>query len=115
MNFKPATQFESSSLQGYIEISYAELVEVFSMHHHEGDGYKIDAEWDLKFEDGTHATIYNYKDGKNYNGQDGDAVENITNWHIGGNTHKSVEAVYAVINTKLNTNKTIKEVYPLWA
>jgi hypothetical protein len=50
----------------------------------EGDGYKTDAEWEIKFEDGSIATIYNWKDGKNYCGHSGLKTVNIRDWHIGG-------------------------------
>lgn len=73
-----------TSLQGHVTVAYADLVTKFGPPTSNGDGYKVDAEWCLKFEDGTVATIYNYKDGKNYLGAEGDAVEAITDWHIGG-------------------------------
>ena len=70
-----------TSLAGYVDVGYARLVEVFG-EPNEYDSYKTDAHWALRFEDGTIATIYNYKDGKNYLGEEGKAVADIRNWHI---------------------------------
>ena len=75
-----------TSLQGEIDISYKELVSIFGEPHSKGDGYKVDAEWILQFntpEGPVVATIYNYKDGKNYLGRSGMATSRIRNWHIG--------------------------------
>lgn len=75
-----------TSLQGYVEAAYDDLVRVFGPPD-EGDGVKVDAEWALLSEDGSVATIYNYKDGVNYLGADeGTPVEDITEWHIGGHS-----------------------------
>jgi len=81
--------FENSSLRGYINTSYLKLVEKFGVPA-EGDGYKVDAEWTIKFDDGLYCTIYNYKDGKNYYGEEGIPTEKITEWHIGGNGDKEL-------------------------
>jgi hypothetical protein len=59
------------------------LVKVFGEPNCVGDGYKTDAEWCISV-DGKVATIYNYKNGKNYLGDEGYDVEEITTWHIGG-------------------------------
>jgi len=72
-----------TSLVGEITASYAKLTETFG-EPMEGDGYKTDAEWEIKFEDGSIATIYNWKDGKNYCGHSGLKTVNIRDWHIGG-------------------------------
>lgn len=72
-----------TSLKGYISIDYATLVELFGQPE-EGDGYKVDAEWVLQFSNGVVATIYNWKDGRNYCGDEGLDVEDICDWHIGG-------------------------------
>jgi hypothetical protein len=82
-SFEPCAMTETigTSLQGVISVSYADVCKVFGKEH---DGCKIDAEWCVKFSDGTIATIYNYKDGKNYCGESGLETSNITNWHIGG-------------------------------
>lgn len=66
-----------------ININYKKLVDTFGKPHL-SDGFKTDAEWGLEFPDGTVATIYNWKNGKNYLGDDGLETENITTWHIGG-------------------------------
>lgn len=71
-------------LNGYLDISYAKLVELLGEPNAGGDMYKTDAEWAIEF-DGDHFSIYNYKDGKNYLGGDGLDVEDIRDWHIGGN------------------------------
>ena len=84
-------------LQGYIEVDYKKLTELFGKPH-DSDGYKVDAEWDIEFEDGTVATIYNYKTGKNYNGKSGTAKTKITSWNIGGHENKVVELINKIIN-----------------
>ena len=69
-------------LIGHVSTSYQKLVEVL------GDplkgSYKTDAEWYISFSDGMVATIYNWKNGKNYCGEEGYELEEIENWHIGG-------------------------------
>lgn len=80
-----------SCLQGYVNTTYADLVACFGEPVASYDDYKCDAEWNIKFADGVVVTIYNYKDGKNYCGEDGLAVEDITDWHIGG--HNGTGAV----------------------
>jgi hypothetical protein len=86
-----------SCLQGEITAGYAELVSLFGKPH-EGDGYKVDAEWDIRFEDGTVATIYNWKSGKNYCGEDGTPTEQITDWHVGGDHKRCVDKVQIAID-----------------
>lgn len=84
--------FVSTHLQGYINISYQEIVDKLGKPHG-GDGYKTDAEWDIDFGKNQRATIYNYKDGKNYNGSKGIPTSRILDWHIGGNNSKVVKLV----------------------
>ncbi len=69
---------------GSISASYSALVEKFGAPNAVCDGYKTDAEWHIEFEDGSVATIYNWKDGFNYCGEEGSPVEDIKHWHIGG-------------------------------
>lgn len=84
------------SLQGYIDVSYADLKSKLGKPSTSFDDYKSDAEWQIEFEDGTNATIYNYKDGKNYNGASGTPKTRLRDWHIGGQDQRSVELVHAL-------------------
>ena len=86
-----------TSLQAHVNTTYSTLVRTFGKPHSDGDACKVDAEWVLLFADGTVATIYNYKDGKNYNGDEGLAVEDITDWHIGGNDWKAGQRVMVAL------------------
>lgn len=88
-----------TSLQGEIQTTYAQLEEMFG-EPTDGDGYKIDAEWEIQFEDGTVVTIYNYKDGVNYNGASGLHKTQITNWHIGGHSSKATDKLAELLAIK---------------
>lgn len=70
-------------LQDYINVSYDKIVEKYGKAT-ASDGYKIDAEWVIEWEDGKVGTIYNWKNGKNYLGEDGLEVHKIKEWNIGG-------------------------------
>lgn len=90
-------QANGTSLQGYVDATYKELTGLFGQPT-ESDGYKVDAEWYISFDDGTFATIYNYKNGKNYCGEAGLPVEQIKNWHIGGESKKSCDRVQIALD-----------------
>ena len=103
MKFKKANpkSANGTSLMGEIDVSYTKLCKVFGEEHSSGDGYKTDAEWCLKFDDNGQvviATIYNYKSGKNYNGNRGTATSRIRDWHIGGHDPRALELVIFTIN-----------------
>ena len=85
---KPRSNWVSTSLQGYITTSYADLVEVFGEPQStetSGDG-KVDIEWELQVEDHdfnsiSPLTIYNWKD---YDGGITAKTQSDYRWHIGG-------------------------------
>lgn len=86
---------DGTSLQGYIHATYAELVDFFGEPLASGVAYPI-AEWIFQFEDGTVATLYDWK-----------LSEPIANypleeyeWHIGGNNQKAVEYLTAEIQQR---------------
>ena len=89
-----------TSLKGEIRANYADLKKIFGKPSI-GDVYKVDAEWEIEFEDGTVATIYNWKNGKNYNGKDGLPKSQITDWHIGGHNQKAIENIEKILAPKL--------------
>lgn len=96
-----------TSLQGYIEAKYADLVALFGKPT-DGDAEKVDAEWYVQFEDGTFATIYNWKTGKNYKGAGGLPVEKIKDWHIGGKTkdsHTKIQIALDLFREQMEADK----------
>ncbi len=83
---------------GYIfDVTRAELEKVFgkptfdeAVEPFSGDG-KLTVEWCLRFEDGTIATIYDWK---RYD-LGTPAMDERIDWNIGGNTFRAVELVAA--------------------
>jgi len=57
------------------------------------DDDKIRVEWDIKFQDGEVATIYDWKEYKR-------APEDVTDWHIGGRSFEVVQRVYDILKHK---------------
>lgn len=85
-----------TSLVGYVNTTYSKLFEKFGEPF--DDGYKTDAEWAIEFSDGKVATIYNWKNGKNYNGSEGLDLDDITVWHIGGFDKSVVERIQKIFS-----------------
>ncbi len=85
MKFTKNGNINGTHLQGYIPAYLHQLIEVFG--EPEAGGDKTTAEWCLTFEDGTVATIYDWKE---Y-----DTPTGLYRWHIGGH---SPAAVWAVID-----------------
>ncbi|MAF26015.1 hypothetical protein CL634_10660 [bacterium] len=77
-------------LRGYITGDYNLLVETFGPPIGGNDEYKTDAEWLLVLNDKVVVTIYNYKTGRNYLGDSGQDVEDITDWHVGGKSSEGL-------------------------
>jgi hypothetical protein len=80
-----------TSLMGYMNATYYDLVTVFGEPNYgpnDSMDDKVTCEWNLTFEDGTVATIYDYKEGSTpfYN----------YDWHIGGH---NMDAVTHVMET----------------
>ena len=90
-------------LQGHIDTTYENIVSVLGKQHHNGDDYKTDAEWNIKFEDGTIATLYNWKNGKNYCGDEGCELEDITEWNIGGHNPRARDLLFSLLNKSDHT------------
>ena len=93
-----------TSLQGYIEATYDDLVKAFGKPTYDstedGESDKVHTQWALEFEDEEDnlvvATIYDWKEDSAYNSRVGKY-----RWHIGGNSYDAVEAVtdYAEVKT----------------
>jgi hypothetical protein len=83
MKFTNEADANGTSLQGYVQAYYHQLVEVFG--EPEGGGDKTTVEWCLQFEDGTVATIYDWKEYETPMG--------LYHWHIGGRNNLAVDRV----------------------
>jgi hypothetical protein len=80
------TEVGGTHLQGSIDITYTELLDIFASPSHVPPvGEKTQAEWWLLFPDGTIATIYDWK--SMY------PTEDVRTWNIGG---KDKDAEYQV-------------------
>jgi len=94
---------------GDLELSFEKLIGTFGEPNLDSDGYKTDVEWGIEFDDGTIASIHNWKNGKNYNGEYGLDVKDISHWSIGGHSDKSYNKVmdavcdYLYISAKYGT------------
>jgi hypothetical protein len=83
-----------TSYQGKIKTTYDVLVKVFGEPEYgpDEDYDKITCEWNIEFDDGTIATIYDWKTKSTPRGE--------YTWHIGGRSMASVDAVYQYYNLK---------------
>lgn len=97
LTYVNSSKTTGTSYQGEVTCSYKRLVRLFG-EPHTWDMEKTDAEWDIEFNDGTIATIYNWKNGPNYLGEYGTPVEEIVNWHIGGFSEQAERRVQEVVN-----------------
>ncbi len=89
MKFSNDANIHGTSYKGIIRAYYHELVEVFGLPDRGPDNYdadKVTCEWNLQFEDGTVATIYDWKESETPMGQ--------YDWHIGGKSFEAVERVF---------------------
>lgn len=88
-----------TSYQGTISANYIDLEDTFG-DPLDGDNYKTDAEWVVSFTVGDAtvvATIYNWKNGKSYCGDDGEDVLDIREWNVGGHDPMCVALVEQAI------------------
>ena len=77
MKFETHVDSDGASLQGQIEASYWELVDAFGEPEtHVDNEHKTQAEWHLKFEDGTIVTVYDWKQSCK--------PQDVMTWNIGG-------------------------------
>ena len=92
MKFEKDCFKSGTSLQDYVTTSYSRLVEVFGepdIGPNDTGCDKVTCEWDLRFEDGTYATIYDWKE---YDTPFGEY-----RWHIGGNNYMAGVRVFEAL------------------
>jgi hypothetical protein len=96
-----------SHLIGVVEASYNMIKTAFG-EPFEGDGEKTQAEWAIEFEDGTIATIYDWKEYTT-------PPKMVTEWHIGGfndNAELRVLEVITGIQDMVKTGTPLEDIPP---
>src|SRR5689334_4275323 len=93
-----------TSLQGYLDVPFSRVVEVFGEPNTDVDGYKVAFEWRIVFADGTVASIYDYKASALYD-DDNPSPEQMrkndfSDWHVGGKSKRADELVRAALTSK---------------
>jgi len=105
MKFTKCKNMNMSSLKGEFPITYAELVEIFGRPNHGPNDYNLDkvtCEWMIEFEDGTRASIYDWKTGRTPMGE--------YEWHIGGYDAQSyTRVVDTIINHRDKLVKMVRD------
>lgn len=88
-------EMTGSSLKGYIETKYADLVSVFGAPYYgpDDEGDKITCEWVITFRDGKVATIYDWKVGEV-------TPTDLYDWHVGGTSPKVLDYVATLMMGK---------------
>ena len=75
-----------TSGKGSFICNYETLVRVLGEPLKGSDDYKTQAEWDIEYKDGTITTVYDWKQGKRYLGEEeGIEPNEVIWWNIGGN------------------------------
>jgi len=79
-----------TSLQGHLTVSYTQLTHLFG-EPLQGDGRKVDVQWIIETDAGI-GTVYNYN-----LGEQAEVVEEITDWHVGGNDAAAYQSIVAFV------------------
>ena len=87
----PFDAITGTSLQGYVTTTRSMIEWAFGEPEEFGEGDKVTTEWDILFDDGTVATIYDWKRYEMGAPETNEVIE----WHIGGNDITAVEKVLA--------------------
>ena len=97
-------EMTGTSLKGYIETTYEQLESVLGepvYGPNDTDGDKITCEWIITFQDGTVATVYDWKVGE--------TPMDLYSWHIGGNNNKSKDYIGTLMRGKGDLKSSIWE------
>lgn len=91
-------------LQGYIETTRAELTKAFGAPTEYEEGDKVTIEWGIQFEDGTIATIYDWKRYELGTPTDPEFIS----YNVGGLTPRALELVKSFLFKKISRSLFIE-------
>jgi len=91
------TSVNGTSHQGYLTTTYDALVARLGNPMKGSDDHKTTAEWCLEFEEGTVATIYDWKLSS--------TPKNLYDWHIGGKSYGALDKVEEALGIQTRISK----------
>lgn len=94
MEFTKTGDINGTSLMGYVTTTRAHIESVFGEPTSWGIGDKVTTEWGILFDNGTVATIYDWK--RYEEGQP--EMDEVYEWHIGGGNLEAVTYVKEALN-----------------
>ena len=92
-----STSINGTQYLGYVSITYDELVQVLGQPKGGSSDKKTTCEWHVEFEDGSVATVYDWKVG--YTPKD------LHNWHIGGRPGVALDRLEEVLGKQIFRSK----------
>jgi hypothetical protein len=103
MKFTNDAIIQGTSLKGYVIANYEELFDAFGQPDEGPDDLmadKVTCCWRLQFEDGTIATIYDWKESA--------TPYHRYYWHIGGKSSDAVELVHKALENSRKLQEVVK-------
>lgn len=82
-----SSQMVGTGLRGYVDTTARQLTEVFGEPKLDATADKTNLEWNIKFDDGTIASIYDWKEDQV------PALDKRMEYHIGGKSEKAVQQI----------------------
>jgi len=104
MKFTNDANIERTSLKGYVIASFDELVDAFGAPDDGPDdrtGDKVTCCWRLQFEDGTVATIYDWKEQE--------TPYHRYHWHVGGKSATALDHVHKTLYETRRFEKLVQK------
>lgn len=91
---------DGTSKRGTIHVSYDDLISIFGEPLTDGIPEGSRVEWSIEFDDGVIATIYDKNETI--------PVEDVTDWIVGGKSHKSMlNVLMSLENKHINAQESI--------
>jgi hypothetical protein len=78
-----------AALMGSIEADFDDLIDIFGDPDEKEEDFKSQVEWILKFDDGTIAVVYDWKEGV--------TPDKVKEWNVGGHRKKAYYYVRSLI------------------
>ena len=103
-----------SCYQASLRGKFEDIIQIFGWPCYIGDDAsddrKVFVEWVLEFPSEQICTIYNYKNGYNYMGENGISVFDMEYWSVGGHNYEVINELKRILeNTKIKSIKIINE------